>query len=226
MLNHGTVLNRDWGGMFSGIVESVQPILSYEIADQSLRIVVAKPESFDDLKIGDSVACNGCCLTVEKFDNKTMQFALGAETLKVLQIELQKISLETFKPLNLERSMKFGDRIHGHLVTGHVQSLAKVTRAEKAGESWLLDVEIPEEFLAYIWEKGSVTLQGVSLTVNEISNNQVSVCLIPETQKLTNLTHYQVGEFINLEVDYFAKAFENFLKTRAFAKNIQQDVKV
>lgn len=192
--------------MFSGIVEAVQKIMTAEEAPGVIRIHVERPAAFDDLKLGDSIATDGVCLTVEKFDVATITFALAPETLKVLNWKTAKASELSGRKLNLERSLKFGDRIHGHLVTGHVDSLALVKRAWPEGESFFLDVEIKDSVLPYVWKKGSITLNGVSLTVNEIQKNVVSVCLIPETLKRTNLGDLKTGDFVNVEPDYMARA--------------------
>lgn len=189
--------------MFSGIVESVQPILSAQSQDSIVRIQVQKPEQFNDLHTGDSIAIDGICLTVENFDERHIGFALAAETLKVLG---QTQSSLAGKKVNLERSLRFGDRIHGHLVTGHVDSLGTVTRSEAEGENWFLDVQISESLMPYVWRKGSITLNGVALTINELNGRIVSVCLIPETVKRTNLAELKVGSAINVEPDYMAKA--------------------
>ncbi len=189
--------------MFSGIVESVQPILSALAQDSIVRIQVQKPEQFNDLHTGDSIAIDGICLTIENFDEKHIGFALAAETLKVLG---QTQSSLAGKKVNLERSLRFGDRIHGHLVTGHVDSLGTVTRSESEGENWFLDVQISESLMPYVWRKGSITLNGVALTINELNGRIVSVCLIPETVKRTNLAELKVGSAINVEPDYMAKA--------------------
>lgn len=197
--------------MFSGIVESVMPILSSEKLSNAYRIKVEKPNEFDDIKLGDSIACDGVCLTVEAFDNETLTFALAAETIKVLQWTPESW---LGKRLNLERSLRFGDRIHGHLVTGHVDSLGKVVRAELIGESFFLDVQVQPTILPYVWKKGSVTLNGVSLTVNELEKDIVSVCLIPETLKRTNLGDLKVGSTINVEPDYMARAIQRAIEVR------------
>ncbi len=197
--------------MFSGIVESVMPIESSEELHNAYRVKVKKPSEFNDIKIGDSIACDGVCLTVEAFDEKQMTFALAAETIKVLNWNPQSWIGKKF---NLERSLRFGDRIHGHLVTGHVDSLGKVTRAELEGESFFLDVEVADTILPYVWKKGSVTLNGVSLTVNELNNNLVSVCLIPETVKRTNLGDLKPGSLINVEPDYMARAIQRSLEVK------------
>ncbi len=189
--------------MFSGIVESVKPILSSQELPQAFRIQIEKPNEFDDLKTGDSIACDGVCLTLEAFDGKQMTFALAAETIQVLGWNPQSWIGKT---MNLERSLRMGDRIHGHLVTGHVDSLALVTRAEQKGESFFLNVQVAKTILPYVWKKSSITLNGVSLTVNALENSQVEVCLIPETVKRTNLGKLKIGNTVNVEPDYMARA--------------------
>lgn len=197
--------------MFSGIVESVMPILSSQELPNAYRIKVKKPSEFNDIKNGDSIACDGVCLTVEAFDDQQMTFALAAETIKILQWNPQSW---IGKKMNLERSLRFGDRIHGHLVTGHVDSLGTVIRASLEGESFFMDVQVKETILPYVWKKGSVTLNGVSLTVNDLNNDIVSVCLIPETMKRTNLGDMKPGSIINVEPDYMARAIQRSLEVR------------
>ncbi len=197
--------------MFSGIVESVMPILSSQELENAYRIQIQKPVEFDDLKLGDSIACDGVCLTVEAFDDQSMTFALAAESIRVLKWQPENFQN---KKINLERSLRFGDRIHGHLVTGHVDSLGEVTRADLQGESFFLDVKVADSILPYVWKKGSITLNGVSLTINDVSGHQVSVCLIPETMKRTNLGVLHTGDSINVEPDYMARAVQRSLELR------------
>jgi riboflavin synthase len=189
--------------MFSGIVEAVSEIKSSQELVNAYRIQVAKPSEFNDLHLGDSIAVDGVCLTVEAFDENQITFALAAESLRVLH---WSPTSWIGKSVNLERSLRFGDRIHGHLVTGHVDSLAEVLRAELAGESFFLSVKVASSILPYIWKKGSITINGVSLTVNEIKNSVVEVCLIPETLKRTNLGNLIPGKFVTIEPDYMARA--------------------
>lgn len=195
--------------MFSGIVESVKPLLRSQELDNAYRIQIEKPKEFDDLKLGDSIACDGVCLTLEQFDGAQMTFAVAAETIKVLR---WNPSTWQNKMINLERSLRMGDRIHGHLVTGHVDSLGEVSFAELQGESFFLRVKVAASILPYVWKKGSITLNGVSLTVNELKDSEVEVCLIPETLKRTNLGLMKVGMFLNVEPDYMARAVNRALE--------------
>lgn len=189
--------------MFSGIVEAVSEIKSSQGLENAYRIQVGKPDQFNDLHLGDSIAVDGVCLTVEAFDDEQMTFGVAAETIRVLN---WNPASWVGKRVNLERSLRFGDRIHGHLVTGHVDSLAQVTRAELSGESFFLDVKVASSVLPYLWKKGSITVNGVSLTVNELKGSIVELCLIPETLKRTNLGALKVGQVVNIEPDYMARA--------------------
>jgi riboflavin synthase len=195
--------------MFSGIIEAVSEIKSSEPLQNAFRIHVQRPAFFDDLRLGDSIAVDGICLTVEGFNSDTITFSLAAETLKVLEWNPEQW---LGKKLNLERSLRMGDRIHGHLVTGHVDSLAFVVRAEAGGESFFLDIIVADSLRPFVWKKGSITINGVSLTVNDLVDDVVSVCLIPETLKRTNLGTLEVGQFVNVEPDYMARAIHRSLQ--------------
>ena len=197
--------------MFSGIIESVQPILSSQALPNAFQIRVQRPSDFDDVKLGDSIACDGVCLTVESFSANELVFTLAAETIRVLH---WKTDSWIGKKLNLERSLRFGDRIHGHLVTGHVDSLGLVQRAESVGESFFLDVQVQDSVLPFVWTKGSITLNGVSLTVNEVNKSTLSVCLIPETLKRTNLGELKVNSLVNVEPDYMARAVQRAMEVK------------
>jgi len=207
--------------VFSGIVETLGPVLSAQTEQGLVRIHVACPPVFDDLKIGDSIANNGVCLTVESFDKKEIIFALGAETLQVTGWTAASLSGAN---LNLERSLRFGDRIHGHMVAGHVDAIGRVCYLEDLGGSLRFDVEAPESVLKYIWKKGSWAVNGVSLTINEIQGRVISMCLIPETLKRTNLGSLKVGASVNLEVDTMARSLVNYLEANGIvaAKGARQ----
>lgn len=195
--------------MFSGIVEAVEVLTSFKKKNGSVQISIKKPSDFDDLKNGDSIAVNGICLTLEAYDHQQMTFSLAAETLLVLGLEVD--SMQGMK-VNLERSMRLGDRIHGSLVTGHIEALGKIIKSEASGDSWLLSVKLPSSLAGLVWKKGSITLQGVNLTVNQVVDGVIDVCLVPETIKRTNLTFFKVGQMLNVEPDYFAKAVLHHLK--------------
>lgn len=207
--------------MFSGLVESVQKIAKVTQGDNSISLWITRPSEFGDLKVGDSISVNGICLTLESFDSEMMKMTMGAETLKVLAQ-----SLTTFlnHPVNLERSLKWGDRVHGHMVTGHVESLAQITRSEAQGDCWILEIKCPDSVKEFILNKGSIALHGVSLTVNEIRQNQIQVCLIPETIKKTNLSLFRAGDYINLESDYAIKSLLKTFENKELLKRISEQI--
>ncbi len=202
--------------MFSGIIEATASILNIEKNGAVLHIYVERPRSFDDIHIGDSIATNGVCLTLEEFDSQQMRFSIGPETLRITRWA------ETLRPkviLNLERSLRYGDRIHGHMVTGHVDAQAQVIRVQDEGESLFFDIEIPQEFQKYVWPKGSLCVSGVSLTINEVHQNILSFCLVPETLRQTNLRELRTmdlsqGNFLNIEFDYMSKAITKAIEAR------------
>ncbi len=208
--------------MFAGIIESKVLLKSYHYGDQTLTIQVERPTHFNDLNHGDSIAVNGICLTVEHFELDSVTFTLGYETLKILG---KHVSSWLSKPFNLERSLQFGSRVHGHFVTGHVESLVKVTFSESLGENWILRVLVPAQYAQYCLKKGSMSLHGVSLTINEkrsislncketdrktpkstIDDFELEVCLIPETQKRTNLVLAEVNDHLCFEPDSMTKS--------------------
>lgn len=188
--------------MFTGIIEANSKVIEAFAGKESIQLVLEQPPHFDDLSIGDSIACNGVCLTVESFNGQTMSFTIGHETLQITGWTLDLI--KTFR-FNLERSLKFGDRIHGHLVSGHVDNTTKVVAKEKAGDCLLLTFELPEKQKKEIWKKSSAAINGVSLTVNWVEDSKFQVCLVPETLRQTNLDDLQVGQTVNIETDYYMK---------------------
>ena len=196
--------------MFTGIVETKCKVQKVQVGAQSLQISVEKPNNFDDLKIGDSIAINGVCLTVEAFDEFKMSFTLAAESLHITGWTEENFT--EYATVNVERAMKASDRVHGHFVLGHVDGMAKVSQKKDLGEAVLYSIELPESFAAFVWRKGSITLNGVSLTINEVRGKEVEVCLIPETLKRTNLVELEVGESLTFEVDSMARAFVHLWK--------------
>jgi riboflavin synthase len=200
--------------MFSGIVETQARVLEVRSGESSqtalLRIVLSRPSQFADLHIGDSVAVNGVCLTIESFDVERVTFALGNETLKITGWTANSLQGAA---LNLERSLRLGDRIHGHMVSGHVDATGTVESVRDLGGSVGLDVGCSESLRSFVWPKGSWAVNGVSLTINEVKGDVVSMCLIPETLNRTNLGALQQGMHVNLEVDMVARGLVNYFST-------------
>ncbi len=197
--------------MFTGIIESTAKIVEFEQGDQTLQVYLEKPSFFNDLKVGDSVAVNGVCLTVETITDKTLKFTIALETLKVTSWNEEKLSEML---LNLERPLKVGDRLHGHWVTGHVDSLLTVKDESWVGENKIMHLELLDDYKSYVVPKGSVTLNGVALTINDVEADHFTVCLIPETLKETNLKQNFKGQKINVEFDYLAKIVKQSMATK------------
>ncbi len=203
--------------MFSGIVEVQAKVLQAQKAQGIIRISVEKPMHFNDLSVGDSIACNGVCLTLEGATSDQMTFALGAETLQVTGWTTEAL---VGAHLNLERSLRFGDRVHGHLVTGHVDAVGKILGLCDLGGSLEMQVRVPPDLREMIWKKGSLAVHGVSLTVNSVEQDVVKVCLIPETLQRTNLGRLKAGDLVNLEVDWLARGLLHALELGNFGSNI------
>lgn len=192
--------------MFTGIIEAQTRVIEAFSGNDSIHLRLERPDFFDDIKVGDSVACNGVCLTIESFDESSMDFTLGHETLQVTGWQLKDIKSTGF---NVERSLKFGDRVHGHIVSGHVDGVSTLKDKMLAGESLLLTFELPFQQNQEIWPKSSIAINGVSLTVNKIDQQGFQVCLIPETLKKTNLESLNIGDPVNIETDYYLKGLLN-----------------
>lgn len=188
--------------MFSGIVEATGRVVEASLSTSGMQVAVEIPKGWEEeLQLGDSVAHNGVCLTVEKVEAGKAWYTLGHETLRVTGWgeSLQDATL------NLERSLKLGDRVHGHLVLGHVDGKARIVDAQNEGGFLTLNVLLPPKYEALIWKKGSITLNGVSLTVNNVWDSTFQVGLIPETLRRTNLGDLRTGDYVLFEVDNLAR---------------------
>ena len=183
--------------MFSGIVQEFSKKTEVKSKDYGINLSVRVTKKFTKgLKKGDSVAVNGVCLTVKKFNSDTINFDVIHESLKLTNLK----SLNSDLPLNLERSLKMGDEIGGHLVSGHVHSKGKILDFTKSKET-LLKIELPKSIKGYILKKGYVALNGISLTVVNVDSKSFSVSLIPETLENTNLKFLKKGDLLNIEAD-------------------------
>lgn len=196
--------------MFSGIVESQSPVVKLLRFESVMKLTLARPHEFSDIKVGDSIAVQGVCLTVEESESNVLQFSVGGESLLVTNLG----SLEVGQIVHLERSLAFGQRVHGHLVSGHVHGTGEVAKSQAVGETWELSVQVPSSMLSSIWKKSGITIQGVALTVNSIEGNRVSVLLIPETLRRTQLSKLKTGDRVNLEPDYLVQVLVHSSKTR------------
>ena len=210
--------------MFTGIVEELGRVIRLETVEDSARLTVEAPTVTQDVSLGDSVSVNGCCLTVAAVHGSTFTADLMAETLTRTTLGSQAPG----DPVNLERALRASDRLGGHIVQGHVDATAEVLDHHR-GEHWdLLRISLPQEIARYVAVKGSVALDGVSLTVVDVvdapdtldvspasgAGASLSVGLIPETLRRTTLGTRRPGERVNLEVDVLAKYAERLLGAR------------
>ena len=192
--------------MFSGIVAALGRINHVEQRDGGVRLSIhAVRLGMDDVGIGDSIAVNGVCLTVVTKTPSSFDADVSAETLACT------VGLDANGEVNLEKSLTLQDRLGGHLVSGHVDGVGEVVVFEPVGESWLLRVRAPQELARYIARKGSITVQGVSLTVNAVDGPLFDVNLIPHTVSVTTLKLLKAGSKVNLEVDLIARYVERML---------------
>jgi len=193
--------------MFSGIVAATGRIRKAERRKGGLRLTVgAGTLPLQDVAIGDSIAVNGVCLTVVARAGKTFGADVSRETLRCTA------GLDEPGEINLEKAMRMSDRLGGHLVSGHVDGVGKVTHLERAGENRLLRVRAPRALARYIARKGSIAVHGVSLTVNAVRGAEFEVNLIPHTLAVTTLKHLRTGDRVNLEVDPLARYAERLLR--------------
>lgn len=190
--------------MFSGIIERVSQVVSVNLEKTSHNLILERPDGFDDIKAGDSICVNGVCLTLENFTSSELAFTVGAETCEVTRWPQ---ILSKGSRLNIERSLKVSDRIHGHSVTGHVDCAGLVVGVIRTADFIRIEVAVPKEFRRMVWLKGSIAINGVSLTVNKANDETIEVGLIPETIIRTNLSTLVMGDLVNLEFDTMAKFY-------------------
>lgn len=194
--------------MFSGIIADVGTISRAEDRDGGLRLSVStRALGIEDVQLGDSIAVNGVCLTVVKKEGDIFTVDVSRETLNCT------IGLETQgAQVNLEKALRLADRLGGHLVSGHVDGVGEVVSFTDLGESWTLSVRAPQTLAKYIAVKGSITINGVSLTVNEVNGTVFNVNLIPHTLLMTTLKELHAGAKVNLEIDLIARYVERMMQ--------------
>ncbi len=196
--------------MFTGLVEETGTLLAQDRSAAGARLTLQAPLVASDARLGDSVAVNGCCLTVTVRDGDTLAFDLLAETLARTNLG----GLAPGAPVNLERALAAHARLGGHFVQGHVDTTARVLRFEQVGADYRLEIALPPEFAQYVAFKGSIAIDGISLTVAEVQADRFVVWIIPHTLAVTNLSAKKTGDVVNLEFDLLAKYVERILATR------------
>jgi riboflavin synthase len=193
--------------MFTGIIAAVGRVAAITPSAGGLRARIdAGALPLDDVAIGDSIAVNGACLTVVSKTEHTFDVDLSSETLACV------VAFEPNAPVNLEKALRLADRLGGHLVSGHVDGLGVVQRVTPIGDNRALAISVPEALARYIARKGSIAVDGVSLTVNEVSGNAFTVNLIPHTLASTSFDRLRLGARVNIEIDLVARYTERLLE--------------
>lgn len=194
--------------MFTGIIEAVGTIKAININAQGARLVIATNSlDMSDVKLGDSIATNGICLTVVDFDPHSYSADVSNETLQRTGFAHYNVGMQ----VNLEKAMLASTRFGGHMVSGHVDGISEILSIINNGNSIEYWLSMPEDLAHYIAEKGSVTVDGTSLTVNALDKDKFRLTIVPHTVKETVFSHYQVGTKVNLEVDLIARYLERLL---------------
>ncbi|MEY2578374.1 MAG: riboflavin synthase [Verrucomicrobiota bacterium] len=196
--------------MFTGLIEEVGAVIALRANGEAKQLEIVAPQLAGGIGVGDSVAINGCCLTATSGDGDRLTF-------DVLQESLDRTNLKNLQPesrINLERALSAGARVGGHFVQGHVDCAAPILALDETGADLRLEIELPPEFAQYVAYKGSIAVNGISLTVAEVSPKSFAVWIIPHTRAQTNLATARCGDLVNLEFDLLAKYVERMLDRR------------
>lgn len=205
--------------MFTGIIEEIGIVKDFKLLSENAEISIDCLKVLEDTKIGDSIAINGVCQTVINLTEKGFSAEVSKETLSVTNFA----DLKKGDKVNLERAMTLNERIGGHIVSGHVDSVATVVSVQKNSDFYDIEFRVSDEASRYIIKKGSVTLNGISLTVADIQGDLIRVAVIPHTFENTNLSCLKTGQKVNLETDVFAKYIEKFLLNEKTSSVISED---
>jgi len=197
--------------VFTGIITGLGRVTAHEPIGDGQRITVACGDwSLDDIAIGDSIAHSGCCLTIVEKGAGVLRSDVSAHSLSIVA------GLEVGALVNLEKSLTLADKLGGHLVTGHVDATGLITQWKNLAESWLMEVEVPAHLGKFIAQKGSITVNGVSLTVNAVEDGatgaRFQVNVIPHTHQVTNFSDLEVGKRVNIEIDTIARYVERLTR--------------
>ncbi len=205
--------------MFTGIIEETGKIKSFLKDSIGAVIEVECNKVLQDTKIGDSIAINGVCQTVISMTNSSFKAQVSDETLNVTTFS----DLRNGSVVNLERALTLNSRLGGHIVSGHVDCKAKYTGLKQLSAFYDLEFELPESQMKYVVHKGSITINGISLTVAEVSDNKIRVAIIPHTFNNTNLSRLKLGEYVNIETDILGKYVEKLVSTKNNTSNISMN---
>ena len=194
--------------MFSGIIRHTGKINKIHKNNNNCIMQILSKIKFSKYDIGSSISCSGTCLTLEKYKRNLSEFYISKETLNKTNFKL----LSKGDLINLEKSLKYGDRISGHFVQGHVDTTSTIKKIVFMGKSWFINFKLAKEYKKYLVQKGSITINGVSLTITKILKDGFQIVIIPQTLKLTNLMFLKEKDVVNVEFDVLGKYIKNFLK--------------
>jgi riboflavin synthase len=197
--------------MFTGIIEDKGKVIRVEYRGQAKRLTLEMPRDLTEIQLGDSININGVCLTVVEQKGQAIRVDLSPET-------LQRITLAEMnegEEVNLERALKLSDRLGGHIVTGHIDGIGVITDKRKEKDFLSLRIRIPQSVSRYVVQKGSIAIDGISLTVNECQGEEIQITLIPYTIKKTTLVDKKVGDRVNIEADILGKYVEKMVNQRS-----------
>ena len=194
--------------MFNGIITHTGKIIKINKKKNNCFLEVESKMKFKKSELGSSISCSGACLSLEKYNGNISKFYLSKETLKRTIFKSSRIG----DIINLEKSMKFGNRISGHFVQGHVDTTSVIQRIDFVGKSWLINFKLIKKYKKYLVQKGSITINGVSLTISKILKDGFQIVIIPQTLKLTNLMYLKEKDVVNVEFDVLGKYIKSFFK--------------
>ena len=194
--------------IFTGIVEEIGEVKNIARGSESISLTIKANKVLSDVKLGDSIATNGVCLTVTDFKKDEFTVDVMPETMR--KSSLKEINIGS--KVNLERALKANDRLGGHILSGHIDGVGKITKRRREDNAIILMIKPPQELLKYIVDKGSIAIDGISLTIAEVKRQGFTISLIPHTSEVTILSNKTVGGLVNLEVDVIGKYVENLLQ--------------
>ncbi len=193
--------------MFTGIIEGLGRISGLRPMDGGRRLTVGTGFSLEGTKVGDSIAVNGACLTVVELGDRRFSADVSPETLEKTTFHQAR----TGQQVNIERAMRLSDRLDGHLVSGHIDGTGTVLSIENRGNAIILSIKVPDQLAAYMIPKGSVAMDGISLTINSCGQSDFEISIIPHTAKITTIGFYQPGTHVNIETDMIGKYVARFI---------------
>ncbi|ADL12940.1 riboflavin synthase [Acetohalobium arabaticum] len=206
--------------MFTGIVEEMGEVSSINRGSQSVELEIKADKVLEDVKIGDSIATSGVCLTVTDFGEDYFTVDVMPETMRKSSLA----ELQIGSKVNLERALRLQDRLGGHLVSGHIDGTGKIKKKQREDNAILVTVSLPSDLKRYLIPKGSITVDGISLTIAELEETEFIVSLIPHTAQETTLGQKSIGDTVNLEVDLIGKYVERMLNFQIESDNNQSNV--